>query len=153
MQVLIFFHKKIKCMTMWVGNRQAATNFQFMTIVQNLIQHYYMFSGGALTLVQVYVHESSLSYLNFFFRSIKTDQNNEENMLPILYATFEVAIALIFCIGSILNTIMVIVFFRRRGFRSHLSNRFVLCILLLLLFSFLANGCKKFILKKECYLL
>ena len=55
--------------------------------------------------------------------------NNEENMLPILYATFEVAIALIFCIGSILNTIMVIVFFRRRGFRSHLSNRFVLCIL------------------------
>ena len=65
----------------------------------------------------------------FFFRSVKNDMNNEENMLPILYATFEVAIALIFCIGSILNTIMVIVFFRRRGFRSHLSNRFVLCIL------------------------
>ena len=69
--------------------------------------------------------------------------NNEENMLPILYVTFEVAIALIFCIGSILNTIMVIVFFRRRGFRSHLSNRFVLCLLLLLLFSFFGQWLQK----------
>jgi len=67
---------------------------------------------------------------NFFFRSVKNDMNNEENMLPILYATFEVAIALIFCIGSILNTIMVIVFFRRRGFRSHLSNRFLMNLVL-----------------------
>ena len=80
-----------------------------------------MFSGGALTLVYMFMNSHY-----FFFRSIKNDMNNEENMLPILYVTFEVAIALIFCIGSILNTIMVIVFFRRRGFRSHLSNRFVL---------------------------
>ena len=80
-----------------------------------------MFSGGALTLVYIFMNSHY-----FFSRSVKNDMNNEENMLPILYATFEVAIALIFCIGSILNTIMVIVFFRRRGFRSHLSNRFVL---------------------------
>ena len=59
--------------------------------------------------IQIYIKK-------FFYRS-------EEYENPTLLIVFEVILALIFCIGSVLNTVIVIVFFRRRGFRSHLSNR------------------------------
>merc|ERR1712223_1160501 len=38
----------------------------------------------------------------------------------------EVILVLVFIFGSLLNTILVAVFCRRRGFRSHMSNRFLI---------------------------
>jgi hypothetical protein len=51
-----------------------------------------------------------------------TSGNSSSNVITIV---LEVILAIIFFTGVILNTILVAVFVRRRGFRSHMSNRFV----------------------------
>jgi len=66
-------------------------------------------------------------FLSRYFRSATvpttTDYYFKEG--AIIYTVLEVILALVFLMGSILNSILVLVFFRRRGFRSHISNRYV----------------------------
>ncbi len=38
-------------------------------------------------------------------------------------AVFEVLLGATFILGSVLNTVLVVVYCRRRGFRSQISNR------------------------------
>ena len=44
---------------------------------------------------------------------------------PAIYIVLEVCIGLAFLVGSVFNSILITVFFRRRGFRTSISNRWV----------------------------
>lgn len=59
-----------------------------------------------------------------------------ENHDLFILVVLEVIICITFIVGTILNTVLVILFFRRRGFRT-LSNRFVLNLAIANLFSLL----------------
>ena len=64
----------------------------------------------------------NLFFLSRYFRSASLGYYNKG---AIIYTVLEVILALVFLMGSILNSILVLVFVRRRGFRSHISNRYV----------------------------
>lgn len=51
------------------------------------------------------------------------DVESPSNHDDLVMVVFEVLLALTFLFGSVLNTILVAVFVRRRGFRSQISNR------------------------------
>ena len=59
--------------------------------------------------------------MNLTADGMVTPENDFKNGLLIMII-LDVIICIMFFIGSILNTILVILFFRRRGFRT-LSNR------------------------------
>jgi hypothetical protein len=59
----------------------------------------------------------------FHFRTFSSHENFSE--LPsAIFILLEVLISLVFLIGSVLNSVLVAVFFRRRGFRTSISNRY-----------------------------
>ncbi len=61
--------------------------------------------------------------LIFQGEEINMDQQQQQQPQQSDFVTFEVLLVLIFVIGTSLNLILVLVFIRRRSFRSHLSNR------------------------------
>ena len=60
---------------------------------------------------------------NLLFRTFSRNENSPE-LPPAIFLVLEVLIGLVFLIGSVLNSVLMAVFFRRRGFRTSISNRY-----------------------------